>query len=230
MTTPRSSRRSLTFWLLALLVPVALLAAEWPALPVKDAAAEIPAQEWPQRPGPRLVRALVHYPGGALDGVNAATGIMLTLHNWGGSDCVGTADPRVLAQRLNVVAVCVNYLQSGKADSIDAPDPYDFGYLQALDALRALWWVRDRLAAAGRPFADDRLFCTGGSGGGNVTLMANKLARRNAAGHGTVARGRAPGAARGRNRVRGVHGKIPAAQDPVHARGRGSRARVAADS
>ena len=150
----------------------------WPPLPQKDAVAEIPTQEWPQRPGPRRVRVLVHYPGGSLEGVNAQTGIMLTLHNWGGSDCVGTADPRVLAQRLNVVAVGVNYLQSGKADSIDAPEPYDCGYLQALDALRTLWWVRDRLAALGKPFADGRLFCTGGSGGGNVTLMANKLAPR----------------------------------------------------
>ncbi len=151
---------------------------DWPGLPAKDATAELPAQAWPQRPGPRQVRVLVHYPGGTLAGVTAQTGIMLTLHNWGGSDCVGTADPRVLAQRLNVVAVCVNYLQSGKADSIDAPEPYDFGYLQALDALRALWWVRDQLATLGKPFADDRLFCTGGSGGGNVTLMANKLAPR----------------------------------------------------
>jgi hypothetical protein len=36
--------------------------------------------------------------------------LMLTLHNWGGSDCAGTADPRALADRLNVVALCVNYL------------------------------------------------------------------------------------------------------------------------
>ncbi len=153
-------------------------AADWPALPAKDSVAMLPAQEWPQRPGARQFRVLVHYPGGSLDGVNAQTGLMLTLHNWGGSDCVGTADPRVLAQRLNVVAIGVNYLQSGKADSVDAPEPYDFGYLQALDALRALWWVRDRLTAAGKAFADDRTFCTGGSGGGNVTLMANKLAPR----------------------------------------------------
>jgi dipeptidyl aminopeptidase/acylaminoacyl peptidase len=41
-----------------------------------------------------------------------------------------------------------------------------------------LWFVRDGLQQAGRPFAHDRLFCTGGSGGGNVTLMANKLAPR----------------------------------------------------
>jgi len=150
----------------------------WPELPVKDAAVEIPAQSWPQRPGPRTVRVLVHYPDGSLESVTPQTGIILTLHNWGGTDCVGTADPRELARRLNVVAVCVNYLQSGKADSIAGPEPYDFGYLQALDALRALWFVRDGLRSQGKAFRDDRLFCTGGSGGGNVTLMANKLAPR----------------------------------------------------
>lgn len=55
---------------------------------------------------------------------------MLTLHNWGGVDCVGTADPEVLANRLNVVAVCVNYVQSGREDAIDAREPYDCGYLR----------------------------------------------------------------------------------------------------
>lgn len=103
---------------------------------------------------------------------------MLTLHNWGGTDCVGTAEPRELARSLNVVAICVNYLQSGKADSIDGPEPYDFGYLQSLDTLRALWFVREGLKAHGKPYDDGRLFCTGGSGGGNVTLMVNKLAPR----------------------------------------------------
>ncbi len=178
MKSLRLSTVNLGTWLLAFLLQTTVFAADWPPLPAKDSPAELPAQEWSQRPGARRFRVQVHYPDGALDGVNAQTGIMLTLHNWGGSDCVGTADPRVLAQRLNVVAVCVNYLQSGKADSVDAPEPYDFGYLQALDALRALWWVREQLTTLGKPFADDRLFCCGGSGGGNVTLMANKLAPR----------------------------------------------------
>lgn len=150
----------------------------WPALPDADGAVEIPAQEWPLRPGPRRVRVLVHYPQGRLAAVGPTTGLMLTLHNWGGTDCVGTANPRTLAQELNVVALCVNYLQSGPQDSIMGPEPYDFGYLQALDALRALWWLGDRLEQAGRPYAAGRLFCTGGSGGGNVSLMANKLAPR----------------------------------------------------
>lgn len=156
-----------------------LIAADvWPSLPERNGDVEIPAQEWPQRPGPRTVRVLVHYPTGELAGINSQTGIMLTLHNWGGTDCVGTANPVELAKRLNVVALCVNYLQSGQKDSIEGPEPYDFGYLQALDALRAVYWIRAKLIDSGRPFADSRLYSTGGSGGGNVTLMANKLAPR----------------------------------------------------
>jgi hypothetical protein len=149
-----------------------------PDLPVRNGAVELPAQEWPQRPGPRTIRVLVHYPGGDLSSVTPATGLMLTLHNWGGKDCDGTASPGELARQLNVVALCVNYLQSGPKDSIEGPEPYDFGYLQALDALRALSWIRTKLQQTERPFADARIYCTGGSGGGNVTLMANKLAPR----------------------------------------------------
>ncbi len=171
-------------WLIAFALSVAFPrsvgAAEpaWPAMPEKDGAVEIPAQEWPARPGTRMVRVSVHYPSGKLGGVGPNTGLMLTLHNWGGTDCVGTADPREIATKLDVVALCVNYLQSGKADSIDGPEPYDFGYLQALDALRAIWWCNDGLAKRDKPYSPRRTFCTGGSGGGNVALMANKLAPR----------------------------------------------------
>ena len=163
-----------------LFIALSLRAAEpaWPKLPERDGAVLIPAQEWPLRPGPRQVRVLVHYPGGALSNVTARTGIFLTLHNWGGSDCVGTANPQALAKEFNVVALCVNYLQSGKKESIDDPEPYDFGWLQGLDALRALWLVFSELDVAKIPFARGRIFATGGSGGGNVTLMANKLAPR----------------------------------------------------
>ena len=164
--------------LLAAAAPAGAAAPVWPALPERDGVVEVPAQEWPMRPGPRTVRVRVHYPSGKLDGVGPGTGLMLTLHNWGGTDCAGTADPRELAARLDVVALCVNYLQSGKADGIDGPEPYDFGYLQALDALRALYWLDDGLTKRGRPFGSRRTFAVGGSGGGNVALMANKLAPR----------------------------------------------------
>jgi acyl-CoA thioesterase-1 len=150
----------------------------WPDLPAANGAVLIPAQEWLQRPGPRQVTVIVHYPGGKLENVKADTGIMLSLHNWGGEDCVGTADPQTLADKFNVVALCVNYLQSGKQDSIDGPEPYDCGYLQSLDALRAVWFVRNGLATKKMPFASGRIYATGGSRSGNVSLMAGKFAPR----------------------------------------------------
>lgn len=155
-----------------------VFAETWPALPELDGTIEIPAQEWPLKPGPRTVRVTIRYPQGKHAAVNASTGVMLTLHNWGGTDCVGTAAPQTLAARYNVIALCVNYLQSGAEDGVKGPEPYDFGYLQALDALRALWLVEHRLDEAQTPWARGRVFVTGGSGGGNVSLMANKLAPR----------------------------------------------------
>lgn len=157
-----------------------LTAAEisWPRLPERDGAIVIPAQEWPLRPGPRDVRVLVHYPDGTRASVGPHTGIFLTLHNWGGTDCAGTASPAALAREFDAVALCVNYVQSGPKDSIEGPEPYDFGWLQGLDALRALWLVFHEFDSTQTPFERGRLFATGGSGGGNVTLMANKLAPR----------------------------------------------------
>ncbi len=155
-----------------------LRAQEWPKLPEKNGAEFIPAQEWPLKPGPRAVRVGVFYPDGTRSSVNARTGIFLSLHNWGGLDVDGTANHAQLAKQYNVIALSVRYLQSGKKESIDDPEPYDFGWLQGLDALRSLWWVFHELDSSGAPFARGRLFSTGGSGGGNITLMANKLAPR----------------------------------------------------
>ena len=150
--------------------------AVWPALPEADGDCLIPAQEWPWQPGPRDVKVYIRYPGGAQAHVTAETGLFLTLHNWGGTFHTGTADPEALAKRYNVVAICVDYLQSGPSE--EEHPPYDFGYLQALDALRGLYFVYHGLEARGVAFHKGRLYCTGGSGGGNVTLMANKLAPR----------------------------------------------------
>lgn len=170
--------RSLVFVLLAAASPVFAADSLWPKLPERDGSVVIPAQEWPARPGSREVRIQIHYPGGTRASIGPRTGIFLTLHNWGGTDCAGTASPAALAKEFNCVALCVNYLQSGPKDSIEGPEPYDFGWLQGLDALRALWLVFHELDATKTAFARGRLFATGGSGGGNVTLMANKLAPR----------------------------------------------------
>ena len=149
----------------------------WPALPTENASADLPAQEWVFQEGPRTIKAYVYYPAKSLDYVGTETGLFLSLHNWGGTNATGTADPQMLADRYNVVAICVDYLQSGKYDN-DAMPPYDFGYLQALDALRALYWVYNGLQEMDRVFHERRIYSTGGSGGGNVTQMVNKLAPR----------------------------------------------------
>jgi len=159
------------------IVPSVLRAADLPTLPARDGSVSIPAQEWPLRPGPREITVYLHYPQGALENVGPGTGLMLTIHNWGGTECRGTANPQQLANRYNVVAICVDYLQSGK-EGYEGPEPYDFGYLQALDVLRALHYVYDGLKQKAIPFAKGRIYATGGSGGGNVSLMANKLAPR----------------------------------------------------
>lgn len=151
-----------------------------PSLPRQSGTFEIPVQEWPLKPGPRSVKVHIRYPGpaGMISNVNAGTGLMLSLHNWGGTAFVGTADPGFLATNFNVVAIGVDYLQSGRKASIEDPEPYDFGWLQALDALRALQAVREGLKGTGIVHDDHRIFTTGGSGGGNVSLMASKLAPR----------------------------------------------------
>ncbi|MCA9231262.1 MAG: DUF2920 family protein [Planctomycetales bacterium] len=147
------------------------------ALPQQNARVEVPTQASPWFAEPRSVKVYLHYPGGSLENVNAKTGLMLSLHNWGGTHAVGTADPDALASRYNVVAICVDYLQSGQ-NWDEGEAPYDCGYLQAIDALNALYFVFHGLQMAEIPFDSRRIYSAGGSGGGNVTLMVNKFAPR----------------------------------------------------
>jgi predicted esterase len=153
-----------------------LFADEFPELPEKNHHLLIPAQEWPLKPGPRTVKVYLHYPGKELKNVSSQTGLMLNLHNWGGTYHTGAANPQELADRYHVIVICVDYLQSG--NQRQKMLPYDFGYLQSLDALRSLYFVYNGLNIKEIAFASDRIYCTGGSGGGNITLMTNKLAPR----------------------------------------------------
>jgi hypothetical protein len=107
------------------------IAAAEPTLPATMGTVSIPAQEWPLKPGPREIAVHVRYPGAGskIEGVKASTGIMLSLHNWGGTASGGSADPGILANEFNVIAVGVDYLQSGPQASIKDPEPYDFGWL-----------------------------------------------------------------------------------------------------
>lgn len=126
----------------------------------------------------RSIQLHLCYPGGQLANVRATTGLMLDLHNWGGVTFEGAPAPEVLADSYDVVAIGVTYYQSGDKDDPKNPVPYDCGCIQAMDALRALHFVYASLTAARQPFDRTRLYGTGGSGGGNVILMANKFAPR----------------------------------------------------
>lgn len=150
----------------------------WPKLPSDNGTVEIPAQEWPVHPAPRHIKLYITYPFGRLEHVTSKTGLMLTLHNWGGTEFAGSADPKTLTERFDVVSIAVDYLQSGKHEGFEAPDPYDFGYLQSLDALRALWYVQQGMKARNVLFHSGRIYATGGSAGGHVAMMCNKFAPR----------------------------------------------------
>ncbi|MEZ6048267.1 MAG: DUF2920 family protein [Planctomycetaceae bacterium] len=171
------SYRFLTLILISLLwLQVASLKGE-EQLPAVDAELQIETQEWPFQPGPRKVTIYIYYPGGKLANVNSETGLMLNLHNWGGTKYRGAGDPRELTAGLNVIAISVDYLQSGPWDQ-QAGAPYDYGYLQAIDALRALSYVFRHLQSEGIDFNSRRIMASGGSGGGNVSLMCHKFAPR----------------------------------------------------
>ena len=144
-----------------------------PKLPEMSGKVEIEVRDGADKPARKLAVHLV-YSRNRLSTVTAKTGIMLTLHNWGGNIWENTPNPNHLAENYDLLVIGVTYYQSGDKDS--DPEPYDFGYIQTMDALRALHFVYQGLKASNHPFDATRIYCTGGSGGGNVTLMAAKFA------------------------------------------------------
>jgi hypothetical protein len=104
---------------------------------------------------------------------------MLCLHNWGGiyDQPIYKSWCRTFAERYDVVTISVNYLQSGAEGKLETREhAYDFGYLQAMDCIGALYQVREQLLGEGLDFDEHRVYAMGGSGGGNVTQMVCKLA------------------------------------------------------
>ncbi|EDL59922.1 hypothetical protein [Gimesia maris] len=77
-------------------------------LPERDSSFSISTQEWPFQPGPRTVKVYLYYPGKELKNVNAETGLMLNLHNWGGTNTSGAGNPAVLTRELNVIVISVD--------------------------------------------------------------------------------------------------------------------------
>lgn len=145
-------------------------------LPAEDGIFYFETQPSPVQPNDNVRKAWVFYPGGRIVNTNANTCLMLTLHNWGGQGYDGAPNAVVLANDLNCVVIAVDYYQSGAAAF--GPAPYDHGLYQAIDALRALHIVFKTMRAMRRPFDSFRIYATGGSGGGNVAMMAHRLAPR----------------------------------------------------
>jgi len=129
------------------------------------------AQEYRFEPGPREVQVYVRAPK---KGINSNTGLMLVSHNWGGTWKYTAPWCDILSDRFNLICMSVNYLQSGQAKHDKVP--YDHGLLQAMDCLRALYMVQKKLDDAKITFNRKRIYAAGASGGGNVSLMVNKLA------------------------------------------------------
>lgn len=132
---------------------------------------KFPGQEYCFQPGAREVEIYVREP---VNGINSNTGLMLLLHNWGGTWKQTASWCDMLADRYNLITVSVNYLQSGESKHDQVP--YDHGLLQAMDCLRAVYIIRQQLQQAGVKWNSRRLYAAGGSGGGNVSAMLNKLA------------------------------------------------------
>ena len=144
-----------------------------PKLPETSGHVEIEVRDAGQQAARKLSVHLV-YPRNRLANVSSGTGLMLSLHNWGGTVWDNAPNPNRLSENYDLLVIGVTYYQSG--DRPGAAEPYDFGYVQAMDALRALHYVYQGLTASGQSFDSTRLYCTGGSGGANVTQMASKFA------------------------------------------------------
>ncbi|MBE6368466.1 MAG: DUF2920 family protein [Lentisphaerae bacterium] len=121
--------------------------------------------------GKRTVEAHIYTPTA---GINANTGLMLVSHNWGGTWEMCWAWCPVISEKFNLITIDTNYYQSGW----QAGDPvvYDFGLLQAIDCLQALYEVKRYLDEKEIVYNRRRNYAAGASGGGNISQMVNKLA------------------------------------------------------
>lgn len=164
----------------ALILTALLMATAIPAraadaqLPPEDGEIMVEAQAHPFHKGVRTVVGKVHYAAGVLKSAKKSTGMIVTLHNWGGVGAEGTADPVALANEYDAIAVTVNYWQSG-AEAF-GPFPYDHGLYQANDVLRVMHAVSSDLKRRRIKWNPKRIHCVGGSGGGNVCLNVAKFA------------------------------------------------------
>lgn len=144
-----------------------------PQLPEMSGRVELEVRDGADKP-PRQLAVHLVYSRNRLSTVTAKTGLMLSLHNWGGTIWDNTPNPNHLAENYDLLVIGVTYYQSG--DKETDPEPYDYSYRQTMDVLRALHYVYRALQEAGHPFDATRIYATGGSGGGHVAQMASKFA------------------------------------------------------
>lgn len=127
---------------------------------------EFEGQPWPHQPGPRAVRMRVREPEA---GIGADTGLMLVLHCWGGKydDDLYLGWCETFSERFDVVTASINYLQSRDGEpTVAGEKPYDHGYLQAMDAIRGVYHLRQQLTGVRVGANPRRCYCMGVSGGG----------------------------------------------------------------
>lgn len=118
----------------------------------------------------REVEAHIYTPSA---GINENTGFMLISHNWGGTWEMCWNWCPIISEKFNLITIDTNYFQSGW----QAGDPtYDFGVLQAIDCLQALYEVKSYLDEKNIVCNRCRNYAAGASGGGNVSQMVNKFA------------------------------------------------------
>src|SRR5438105_1362804 len=84
----------------------------WPQLPEMSGSVVIQVQDDPAKPA-RPLAVHLRYPASRLARVTATTGLFLDLHNWGGVVFEGAPNPEILARDYDVVAIGVQYYQSG---------------------------------------------------------------------------------------------------------------------
>ncbi len=93
---------------LSLLSPHHALGAEaldWPRLPASNDTVTLPAQDWAFQERPRSIQVYIYYPGKSLANVNKQTGLMLSLHNWAGTNAISN-DPHIAINKRNIRCHC----------------------------------------------------------------------------------------------------------------------------
>ena len=107
-------------------------------------------------------------------GINENTGLMLVSHNWGGTWEMCWNWCPILSDKFNLITIDTNYYQSAWKNT--DPVAYDYGVIQAMDCLQALYEVRKYLDDNKIAFNRRRNYASGASGGGNISQMVNKFA------------------------------------------------------